>query len=82
MECESKIDSVFATYNLVLSNYKEVYRKDRNKHGGGVFLSEEKSLPQMIKTYLTIMNVYGIPSNFYNHRNYTWTIYIDHQELN
>ena len=35
--CESKIDNTFATDSLFPSHCTEVYRKDRTKHGGGVF---------------------------------------------
>ena len=35
--CESKIDNTFPTYSLFPSHYTEAHRKDRTKHGGGVF---------------------------------------------
>ena len=35
--CEPTIDNTFPTYSLFPSHYTEVLRKDRTKHGGGVF---------------------------------------------
>ena len=36
--CESKLDDSISTYSIFPSNYS-VYRKDRNRHGGGVFIA-------------------------------------------
>ena len=41
--CESKLDSDCSTYSIFPSNYM-VFRKDRDKHGGGVFLAIDNSL--------------------------------------
>ena len=41
--CESKIDSSIATYSIFPDTY-EVYRNDRNKNGGGVFIAAKNNL--------------------------------------
>ena len=41
--CESKIDGSIATYSIFPDNY-EVYRNDRDKHGGGVFIAARNNL--------------------------------------
>ena len=41
--CESKLDEGTPTYSVFPSNYT-VFRKDRNDHGGGVFVAVHESL--------------------------------------
>jgi len=41
--CESKIDNTIATYSIFPACYT-VYRNDRNKHGGGVFIAIKDSI--------------------------------------
>ena len=41
--CESKIDNSIATYSIFPDNF-DVYRNDRNKEGGGVFIAARDSI--------------------------------------
>ena len=49
--CESKLSSDIATYECFPKEY-EVYRKDRNSNGGGVFIAIDKKLTSKHETSL------------------------------
>ena len=78
--CESKIDNTFPTYSLSPSHYTEVHRKDRTKHGGGVFCAIRGDVLATEENDLNKDNECVWSSNFHNRRNCTWALSIDHQE--
>lgn len=46
--CESKLDDGIPTYSIFPDNY-EVYRKDRNAFGGGVFVDVKMDLVPVMR---------------------------------
>ena len=42
---ETKLDESFPTAQLLIDGYSKPFRKDRNKHGGGIFIYFKEDIP-------------------------------------
>jgi exonuclease III len=59
--CETKLDNTFPKNQFFIQGFKEPYRKDRNKYGGGVMIYVREDIPSQEKTeYKLPGNVEGI----------------------